>query len=129
MLHWYLRLVGRWGCKNDARVIKIQREQYGGTVHLFIGTRRSPGIITSLPSNTCLQVTKTNKAYLVLFPSLLGLGWSHWPSASCTVAFTQSLHLKELKRGWRWLRRSFVSFCRRCFFLEDLRRREEDPQQ
>jgi hypothetical protein len=35
---------------------------------------RSPGRITFVPSSTCLQVTKTNKAYLVLFPSLLGLG-------------------------------------------------------
>jgi hypothetical protein len=27
----------------DARAITIQREQYGGTVHLFIGMGRSPG--------------------------------------------------------------------------------------
>jgi hypothetical protein len=27
----------------DARAITIQREQYGGTVHLFISMRRSPG--------------------------------------------------------------------------------------
>jgi hypothetical protein len=27
----------------DVRVITIQREQYGATVHLFIGTERSPG--------------------------------------------------------------------------------------
>jgi hypothetical protein len=27
----------------DARMITIQREQYGATVHLFIGTIRSPG--------------------------------------------------------------------------------------
>jgi hypothetical protein len=26
----------------DARAITIQREQYGGTVHLFIGTGHSP---------------------------------------------------------------------------------------
>jgi hypothetical protein len=26
----------------DARAITIQSEQYGGTVHLFIGTRRNP---------------------------------------------------------------------------------------
>jgi hypothetical protein len=26
----------------DARAITIQREQYGGTVHLFIGTGRRP---------------------------------------------------------------------------------------
>ena len=57
--------------------VPSQREQYEGTVHLFIGTGRSPGKITSMPSNTCLQVIKTNKVYLVLFPSLLGLGQSY----------------------------------------------------
>jgi hypothetical protein len=40
ILHWYLRLARRRGCE---RVNTIQREQYSGTVHLFIGTRRSPG--------------------------------------------------------------------------------------
>jgi hypothetical protein len=29
----------------DARAITIQREQYGGTVHLFIGTGRIPSKI------------------------------------------------------------------------------------
>jgi hypothetical protein len=32
----------------DMRVITIQREQYGTTVHLFIDTGRSPGKITFL---------------------------------------------------------------------------------
>jgi hypothetical protein len=58
-------------------MITMQREQYGGIVHLFIDTRRSPGKITFMPSNTCLQVIKTNKVYLVLFPYLLGLGQSY----------------------------------------------------
>jgi hypothetical protein len=31
------------------REITIQREQYGVTVHLFIGTGRSPDKITSMP--------------------------------------------------------------------------------
>jgi hypothetical protein len=32
----------------DAGAITIQREQYRGTVHLFIGTGRSPDEITSM---------------------------------------------------------------------------------
>jgi hypothetical protein len=32
----------------DVGAITIYREQYGGTVHLFIGTRRSPDKITSM---------------------------------------------------------------------------------
>jgi hypothetical protein len=35
----------------DERAITIQREQYGGTVHLFIGTTCSPG------KNTILTLT------------------------------------------------------------------------
>jgi hypothetical protein len=55
----------------------IQREQYGGTVHLFIGTGRNMGKITFMPLNICLQTIQTNKVYLVIFPSLLGLGRSY----------------------------------------------------
>jgi hypothetical protein len=49
ILHWYLRLARRWGCE---RVNTIQHEQYDATVHLFIGTRYSPGksIFMSLTS-------------------------------------------------------------------------------
>jgi hypothetical protein len=41
-LHLYLWLDRRQKSKCDARVNTSQREQYGGTVHLFIGTGRSP---------------------------------------------------------------------------------------
>jgi hypothetical protein len=58
-------------------VITIQREQYEGTIHLFIGTGHSPGKITSMPLNICLQATKTNNVHLVFFLSLLGLGRSY----------------------------------------------------
>jgi hypothetical protein len=40
-LHLYLPLDRRQGYKHDARASTSQREQYGGTVHLFIGTRPS----------------------------------------------------------------------------------------
>jgi hypothetical protein len=36
------------------RAITIQREQYGATVHLFIGTGRSPG------KNTFMTLTSVN---------------------------------------------------------------------
>jgi hypothetical protein len=36
------------------REITIQREQYGATVHLFIGARRGPGKITFMTFNICL---------------------------------------------------------------------------
>jgi hypothetical protein len=45
-LHLYLRLDKRQEFKHDAQVNTSQREQYGGTVHLFIGTGRSPVKIT-----------------------------------------------------------------------------------
>jgi hypothetical protein len=43
ILHWYIRLARRHECE---RAITNQHEQYGGTVHLFIGTRRRPDEIT-----------------------------------------------------------------------------------
>ena len=46
ILHWYFGLFEGV----DARAITIQREQYGGTVHLFIGTGRSPSKITFITS-------------------------------------------------------------------------------
>ena len=57
-----------------------QREQYGVTVHLFIGTGRSPGEITSIPLNVYLQATKANMVYLDFYffawsePKLLSFG-------------------------------------------------------
>jgi hypothetical protein len=48
-LHLYLRLDRKQRYKRDARVSTNQREQYGGTVHLFIGTGRSLCEITFMP--------------------------------------------------------------------------------
>jgi hypothetical protein len=45
-LYLYLQLDRRQRSKRDARMNTSQREQYGGTVHLFIGTGRSPVKIT-----------------------------------------------------------------------------------
>jgi hypothetical protein len=45
-LHLYLRLDRRRKSKYDVRVNTSQREQYMVTVHLFIGTGRSPVEIT-----------------------------------------------------------------------------------
>jgi hypothetical protein len=45
-LHLYLRLCRRKKSKRDARANTSQREKYGGTVHLFIGTGRSPIKVT-----------------------------------------------------------------------------------
>jgi hypothetical protein len=48
-LHLYLRLDRRQKSKYDTRVCTSQREQYGGTIHLFIGTERSLCKITFMP--------------------------------------------------------------------------------
>jgi hypothetical protein len=48
-LHLYLRLERRQKSKRDARVNTSQREQYRGTVHLFIGAGRSLCKITFMP--------------------------------------------------------------------------------
>jgi hypothetical protein len=48
-LHLYLRLDRRQKSKSDARVNTSQPEQYGGTIHLFIGTGRNLCEITFMP--------------------------------------------------------------------------------
>jgi hypothetical protein len=48
-LHLYLRLDERQRYKSDARASTSQREQYRGTVHLFIGTGRNLRKITFMP--------------------------------------------------------------------------------
>jgi hypothetical protein len=48
-LHLYLRLDRRQKSKRDARMSTSTREQYGGTVHLFIGTGRSLCGFTFMP--------------------------------------------------------------------------------
>jgi hypothetical protein len=48
-LHLYLRLDRRQKSRSDARVNTSQREQYGVTVHLYIGTGRSLCKITFMP--------------------------------------------------------------------------------
>jgi hypothetical protein len=46
---------------DDARAITIQREQYGGIVHLFIGTRRSPSKNTFMTSSYTYNSNKNIK--------------------------------------------------------------------
>jgi hypothetical protein len=48
-LHLYLELDRRRKSKCDVRVNTSQREQYGVTVHLFIGTGHSLCRITFMP--------------------------------------------------------------------------------
>jgi hypothetical protein len=48
-LHLYLRLDRRQKSKRDTRANTSQREQYGGTIHLFIRTGRSLYKITFMP--------------------------------------------------------------------------------
>jgi hypothetical protein len=48
-LQIYLRLDRRKKYKRDAQASTSQREQYGGTIHLFIGTGRSLCEITFMP--------------------------------------------------------------------------------
>jgi hypothetical protein len=49
-LHLYLRLDRRQRSKCDVQVNTSQREQYGVTVHLFIGTGHNPVKIAFMPS-------------------------------------------------------------------------------
>jgi hypothetical protein len=67
-LHLYLRLDRRQKSKRDARMNTSQREQYGGTVHLFIGTRRSLCKITFMPFMFTIDLRTIQRGLHSLFP-------------------------------------------------------------
>jgi hypothetical protein len=116
----YLQLDRRWKSGSNVRVITVQREQYRGTVHLFIDTRHSPDRITlmSLITNYNYNTNYQGLYSLFLFKSVSSFVFSMLP---CRSSFNRSfgLHLH--------ITPAYVLFCRRCFCLEDLRRRRRPP--
>jgi hypothetical protein len=67
-LHLYLRLDRRQMSKRDARMNTSQREQYGGIVHLFIGTGCSLCKITITPFMFTIDVRTIRRGLYGLFP-------------------------------------------------------------
>jgi hypothetical protein len=67
-LHLYLRLERRQKSKNDSRVNTSQHEQYGGTVHLFIGIGRSLCKITFMPFMFTIDLKTIQRGLDSLFP-------------------------------------------------------------
>jgi hypothetical protein len=66
-LHLYLRLYRRQKSKRDTRESTNQREQYMGTVHLFIGTGRSSVEITFMSSITSYNDDTNYRGLIGLF--------------------------------------------------------------
>jgi hypothetical protein len=67
----YIYTFGLTECKKskrDARVNASQREQYGGTVHLFIGTGRSLCKITFMPFMFTIDLRTIHRGLDSLFP-------------------------------------------------------------
>jgi hypothetical protein len=54
--------------KRDAKASTSQREQYGGTVHLFIGTGRSLCKITFMPFMFSIDIRTIYRGLDSLFP-------------------------------------------------------------
>jgi hypothetical protein len=54
--------------KRDAQVSTSQREQYGGTVHIFIGTGRSLCKITFMPFMFTIDLRTIHRRLDDLFP-------------------------------------------------------------
>jgi hypothetical protein len=102
------------------RVITSQREQYRGTVHLFIGTGHSPDKITFMPliTNHNHDTNYQGLCSLFLFKSVMPFVWS---VSSCRSSFNCSvgIHLHVTP--------TCISSCRGCFCLEDLWRRRRPP--
>jgi hypothetical protein len=67
-LHLYLWLDRRQNYKCDAQASISQREQYEGTVHLFIGIGRSLCKITFLPFIFTINLWTTQRGLDSLFP-------------------------------------------------------------
>jgi hypothetical protein len=67
-LHLYLRPNRRQNSKCDAQVNTRPREQYGGTVHLFIGTGRSLCGITFMPLTFTIDLGIIYRGLDNLFP-------------------------------------------------------------
>jgi hypothetical protein len=102
------------------RVITSQREQYGGNVHLFIGTGHSPNKITfmSLITNHNCDTNYQGLHGLFLFKSVPPFISS---ASSCRSSFDCSFGI------YLHVMSACISSCRRCFCLEDLRRRRRPP--
>jgi hypothetical protein len=67
-LHLYLRLDRRQESKHDAQVNTSPREQYGSTVHLFIGTGHSLCKITFMPFMFTINLRTFQRGLDSLFP-------------------------------------------------------------
>jgi hypothetical protein len=89
-----------------------------GTVHLFISTGRSPDKITFVSLTTNHNTNYQGLYGLFLFKSVPSfvLGMS-----SCRSSFNCSLGI------YLHVVSACISSCRRCFCLEDLRRRRRPP--
>ena len=79
------------------REITIQREQYGVTVHLFIGTGRIPDKITFIPLTFTLSYNTSYQGLISLFP-LRSVSSSiqteaPWATASASIHVTFGLHI------------------------------------
>jgi hypothetical protein len=119
----------------DTRAITIHREQYEGTIHLFICTRCSPSkntFITLTCTHNC-NINHQGLTSLFLFGSASCLTFVATLRQSCrpsavalafvVIAFKQCLRLEDLRRG----RRSSTSLYKRYLRLEDLRQRRRPP--
>jgi hypothetical protein len=67
-IHWYLWLNRRQKSKCDTRANTSQREQYEGTVHLFIGTGRSLCKITFMPFMFTIDLRTIQRGLDSFFP-------------------------------------------------------------
>jgi hypothetical protein len=65
---WYLRLEENKGTSVTQKQMSSPREQFGSTVHLFIGMGRSPCEITSMPFTFANDSKVIHRGLNILFP-------------------------------------------------------------
>jgi hypothetical protein len=69
--------------KCDAQASTSQREQYGGTVHLFIGTGRNLSRITFMPFMSTIDIRTIYRGLNSLFPFKSVPFFAVMPKLSC----------------------------------------------
>jgi hypothetical protein len=75
--------------KCDARMNTSQREQYGGTVHLFTGTGCSLCKFTFMPFIFTIDLLTTQRGLYSLFPFKSVPFYGRWAEAPLRVALEQ----------------------------------------
>jgi hypothetical protein len=119
------------GTSMTQKQMPSQREQYGSTVHLFIGTGRSPCKITLMPFTFANDSIVIHRGLNSLFPFLLSCRSSpaHSFGSTPTFVFFVLLHTVILIQVRRYLFMYYTPETLSNHVFEDLRKKKAPNRQ